>query len=171
MSLIFWALIIGAILTVVIKAATPSHPSQTAQTAQTSHELSYNIRPYQETTSSMQQSVVDHIKRDVNSGYSSALITSIWPGNAKVFLVMTDATDSELIGTVAIDNLYISNLYVVPSKRKQGFGEILMRSAEKRAHGQAELHCKGEHLRYYTKLGWTMKTYVGDDTYLMTKTI
>lgn len=169
MSLIFWMLMIGAILTVVIKAATPSHTTQTTQTPTTTP--SYNIRPYQERSSSVQQSVLDHIKRDVNLGYSSALITSVWPGNAKVFLVMTDATDSELIGTVAIDNLYISNLYVVPSKRRQGFGEILMRSAEKRAHGQAELHCKGEHLRYYTKLGWTIKTYIGDDTYLMTKTI
>ena len=135
----------------------------------------FTIQPYQMCDEMIQRATVAHLTKEWGPAYSTeGYIERIW-SRTDIMFVMSD--DSSFIGCVAVDrrNFFpvMSHLYVVPEKRGLGYGNRLLRFAERYAaklsFTEIKLWCSQDMVSYYMKKGWVQEG-TKEDQIIMRKT-
>jgi GNAT superfamily N-acetyltransferase len=135
----------------------------------------FTIQPYQLCDETIQKATVAHLAEEWGPVYSTeGYIERIW-SRTDIMFVMSD--DSSFIGCVAVDrrNFFpvMSHLYVVPEKRGLGYGNRLLRFAERYAvklsFTEIKLWCSQDMVSYYLKKGWVQEG-TKDNQIIMRKT-
>lgn len=116
--------------------------------------------------------LLDHLGKEWKE-LTDTFIRAKWSGGSNIFYILCDDGGS-LIGCVSVDrnNFYpiISNLFVVPGKRGNGYGRLLLDYAKtftvSLGFTQFRLWCKPQLLPWYEGMGWKQENnkIVGDDT-------
>ena len=121
----------------------------------------WSIKPFQKHDESITASVVAELKEEWPS-LTEDTIRREWPGSSDVFYVLVDSENS-VIGTVAVDRKhfhpFISNLFVVPSRRSKGWSRVLLNHAQHFIQSvlqfnEARLWCVPALCPYYERMGW-----------------
>jgi GNAT superfamily N-acetyltransferase len=136
----------------------------------------YIIKRYQETSDNMQKQVINELQKEWEF-YNHSYIISNW-SDSGVFYVMTTIDEKEFIGSIAVDRKnfypYISQLYIVESKRNNGYAKILLSFAEKYTiefgFNTARLWCSKDLIKFYEKLDWIV-IEKDKDRYIMEKSL
>lgn len=139
-------------------------------------EEDYIIIRYQETSDDIKKQVINELKKEWEF-YSDIYIISNW-SDSGMFYVMITPDEKEFIGSVAVDRKqfypYISQLYVVKSKRKKGYAKKLLTFAEKYTiklgFDTAKLWCEYDLVKFYEKNGWEVIDK-NDDKFIMEKSL
>jgi GNAT superfamily N-acetyltransferase len=122
----------------------------------------WSIKPFQKHDESVAASVVAELKEEWSS-LTEDTIRREWPGSSDAFYVLVDSENS-VIGTVAVDRKhfhpFISNLFVVPSRRSKGWSRVLLNHAQHFIQSvlqfnEARLWCVPALCPYYERMGWS----------------
>jgi GNAT superfamily N-acetyltransferase len=145
----------------------------------------WSIKPFQKHDESVTASVVAELKEEWPS-LTEDTIRREWPGSSDVFYVLVDSENS-VIGSVAVDRKhfhpFISNLFVVPSRRSKGWSRVLLNHAQHFIQSvlqfnEARLWCVPALCPYYERMGWVQdknesvknEPHIKDDVVVMIKT-
>lgn len=133
------------------------------------------IYAYQQCSLDLKQNLLKEISKEW-SELTDVFIRAKWPGGSDIFYILHDQTDGSLIGCVAVDRSnfypYISNLYVTPTKRRQGHAKTLINHGiaftKSMGFQEARLWCKEHLLKWYQSMGFKQDGTQGQ-VYLMVK--
>ena len=123
----------------------------------------FTIQPYQLCDENIQKAAVAHLANEWGpASLEEGYIERIW-SRTDIMFVISD--DSLFIGCVAVDrrNFFpvMSHLYVIPEKRGLGYGNRLLRFAERYAlklsFTEMKLWCSDDMVGYYVTKGWVQE--------------
>jgi GNAT superfamily N-acetyltransferase len=163
----------------------PTHSKKSKNSAPVVERPGYEISPLALQPQNIQNQVAMDILTqwfEEYEGYTVEQIIAGWTSNNNVLFVMVDKKTNTYIGCIGVDRNnfypYISHLYVIPSKRKQGYARKLLRFAEEYVSDfgfdKARLWCDGDLVSYYEKQGWRVEDITSRNMrkmYIMTKNI
>jgi len=143
----------------------------------TQETSTYKIIQYNQAFPEVQSVVIKHLKKEFGDFYSDRFVRKNW-SSGDVFYVMVDKSETRFIGCVAVDRRnfypYISELYVVPNERRNGYATKLLKFGEEYTKSLsfyvAKLWCDKELVGFYKKRGYTIEE-IKDNTYMMRKTL
>lgn len=153
--------LIGIGSTIVSSSLSSSIVSEKEKEKERERVEQWSIKPFQKHDESVTASVVDVLKDEWPS-LTEDTIRREWPGSSDVFYVLVDSENS-VIGTVAVDRKhfhpFISNLFVVPSRRSKGWSRVLLNHAQHFIQSvlqfnEARLWCVPALCPYYERMGW-----------------
>jgi GNAT superfamily N-acetyltransferase len=129
--------------------------------------------PYRSIPDHIRDQVVSHLQQQW--GYGDDFILSNWSDENAIMYVLY--SEKDFIACVAVDlkhnEPYLSNLYVNPTFRSQGYATHMLSLAEKCAKSWGfnyiKLWCNVDMVRYYTRFGWKISQF--DTTSIMEKDI
>jgi len=137
------------------------------------NEKGMKILPYQECSNEIQEEVCKYLLDEWDEEAkidtlddTHHYITRNWHGGDILYVLIKNKNNkkenNELLGFVAIDRKqfypFVSHIYIIPSKRKNGYGKLLLEFSIEYTKAleftECRLWCESKLVSYYEKNGW-----------------